>query len=1104
MDAMASSRPNVLYGVAHDLRADCDTPNLRRLLASADGVAFSRAFCQAPYCTPSRASWFTGRRPSVTDIHTFEQNTPPVLPNPSNDNEVNYDRLLNLKYFDELEGHSAQDSVLAARRAVAAHAPIRTAVARAFADAGYTTHGAGITLMGGKHEQHCPACWTDGYQHVSWYDSLNGLVRNDRSNCGNGRRACTTTFEHSHDASVAAVGVAWIRGWRQQQRAQQQQKPPFFLMLGFWGGHMDYATEQAYYDEYGSNALHLESGWARTDAPQATSRFTRPGPGALSDGEPTPRRVLAKWEEWRRGYRAAEAKLDRAWGELLDELEAPPSLAGGTIVVFHGDHGLSGGEYGSSGKGKLLDVDTRVPLWMRAPGTAAGPNRRLQTPVELLDVFPTLCDLARIPCPRRVEWDSADASATDAAGAAAAGYRGIDGIAVQPTAFAEAPLDGRSLLPLLLDDDAATEAAAARWAERAVAHSQPRCLQANEAGKALQRGDDAKTHWACLSVHIDGIEWMGTSVRSPRHRFVVWAPWDSVALQPRLAPNPETHAAGGFVELYEFSGDEYRRDGGRWLRATSGSRDLGYESINLVPPGVAWWRLPTEVTDTCERLHALALAYWRREPPSRAVAMAASSPPPPHPPPLPAADATAVVQSPSPPPPPPAADATAVVQSPAVSCKSWCMTSTAKAKQSWANVCAFEGCSGCSPCPHPHRPPPPLLPSPSLPPPWWSWHRPSPPPAEPSPPPSLPPWYLQVQEAWVLPPPPPPPPLPSPRQPSPLSPPPLPPAPDPPDPPEFPDESEEDQRFAAPHTGADSVTGGASHNDVSSTTAAKALHTRSPSSVNVLGLVLVLGVALVLAACITCICRCTYTCLRRDHPKEGPQRISPARGLQHLPGRSKGRGRPMKLPQSESLSTTKQGRLRARLRRLRKEEAEEDVEEESEDEYEEVELEENGGGAVEEQEEKHTEEEGWEEAGEAAEEAGVETGEETGEENDEEAKEEELVEDEEKAGQVVLLVEHDGQAQTNGEKRAVMHATSRVCWAELGGELPREEETVAEVKVVRGVRASEPVVIDDDDDDELGRQGRRRRRSSSRRGRRGPRYALQQDTGSHDEPGNWI
>ena len=67
--ADASVRPNVLYAVAHDLRHDLSSHALRGI-ATDRGCRFVLAFAQAPYCAPSRNSFFTGRRTTVTGVHT--------------------------------------------------------------------------------------------------------------------------------------------------------------------------------------------------------------------------------------------------------------------------------------------------------------------------------------------------------------------------------------------------------------------------------------------------------------------------------------------------------------------------------------------------------------------------------------------------------------------------------------------------------------------------------------------------------------------------------------------------------------------------------------------------------------------------------------------------------------------------------------------------------------------------------------------------------------------------------------------------------------------------------------------------------------------------
>jgi arylsulfatase len=71
-----SERPNILWICTDQQRSDTihalgnaqiRTPHLDRL--AAEGVAFTRAYCQAPICTPSRASFLTGRYPSTIHVN---------------------------------------------------------------------------------------------------------------------------------------------------------------------------------------------------------------------------------------------------------------------------------------------------------------------------------------------------------------------------------------------------------------------------------------------------------------------------------------------------------------------------------------------------------------------------------------------------------------------------------------------------------------------------------------------------------------------------------------------------------------------------------------------------------------------------------------------------------------------------------------------------------------------------------------------------------------------------------------------------------------------------------------------------------------------------
>ena len=77
-------------------------------------------------------------------------------------------------------------------------------------------------------------------------------------------------------------------------------------------------------------------------------------------------------------------------------------LADNTIIVLWSDHGWKLGEYRGWGKMTNYEIDARVPLIIAGPNLAAS-GHKTDSLVELLDLFPTLCDLAKIKTPEFVD-----------------------------------------------------------------------------------------------------------------------------------------------------------------------------------------------------------------------------------------------------------------------------------------------------------------------------------------------------------------------------------------------------------------------------------------------------------------------------------------------------------------------------------------------------------------------------------------------------------------------------------------------------------------------------------------------------------------------------
>jgi arylsulfatase A-like enzyme len=108
-----------------------------------------------------------------------------------------------------------------------------------------------------------------------------------------------------------------------------------------------------------------------------------------------------QWKKVLQGYLASVAFADAQLGRLLESLEAS-EYNKNTIIVLWSDHGMHMGEKENWEKFTLWEEATRVPFMIKAPGlTTAGSNTN--QPVSLLDIYPTLAELAGFDVPEHCD-----------------------------------------------------------------------------------------------------------------------------------------------------------------------------------------------------------------------------------------------------------------------------------------------------------------------------------------------------------------------------------------------------------------------------------------------------------------------------------------------------------------------------------------------------------------------------------------------------------------------------------------------------------------------------------------------------------------------------
>ena len=358
-------RPNILFLFPDQLRADwlgcagqvpVRTPAIDALAAR--GVRFTRAYCAAPLCAPSRAAVAGGQRPHRLGV---------------NDNRDDYplDRLTVYRLLRDAGYRVGAVGKTDLHKAT--HWNGRDGWTARMGVLGFTE----TCDSAGKWDavNHCRPTPHDPYTsyldqqgcldlHVADYER-----RRTTSPKAAASWASPLPREHHTDDFVGRAGVAMLESFPSEA--------PWFLQVNFPSPH----------DPFDPPAELL--------ARYATMAFPLPA----NSGETVSQEVH---QQARRAYAALCEGVDEWCGRLLDVVARRGELDH-TLVVFASDHGELLGDHGRWGKSLFYVSSVNVPLVMAGAGTAAG-GRVSDALVELTDLPATFLELAGLPAPP--EWES--------------------------------------------------------------------------------------------------------------------------------------------------------------------------------------------------------------------------------------------------------------------------------------------------------------------------------------------------------------------------------------------------------------------------------------------------------------------------------------------------------------------------------------------------------------------------------------------------------------------------------------------------------------------------------------------------------------------------
>ena len=355
----ASKKKNILFIMVDDLRPELNiygenkisSPHIDALAKS--GVVFNRAYSNVPVCGASRASLLTGIRPTSKRFLRYNASIKKEAPNALNlvkhlKNEgyttISNNKITHLKYDIEEWDEEWYPSSKKWRN--------------------YITEENILLESNGKH----------GYA----YESPD--VDDDAYN----------------DGETANKSIQDLKNLKATGK-------PFFLAVGFVKPHLPFNAPKKYWDLYDFNKIELpKNNQFQANVPNRARHLW----GELRYYKDIPKKGQVSNELAKKlihGYYASVSYVDAQVGKLIKGLD-DLGMRENTTIILVGDHGWSLMEHGLWVKHSNFEVALQVPLIISDSDIQK--NKKTNSIAELVDLYPSICDLANISKPAHLEGNS--------------------------------------------------------------------------------------------------------------------------------------------------------------------------------------------------------------------------------------------------------------------------------------------------------------------------------------------------------------------------------------------------------------------------------------------------------------------------------------------------------------------------------------------------------------------------------------------------------------------------------------------------------------------------------------------------------------------------
>ncbi len=387
------AKPNILFVSIDDLRPTLGvfgdtiviTPHLNQL--ANEGITFRQTFCQAAVCAPSRASLMTGLRPDSTRVwhlgDKFREINPGIVTMPQYFSKFGYYTVNIGKIFHNYmpDSISWDEPDLRPSQYVRPEWLGRD----------------GETFYISEEVNKAQAIKRDSLLN------LRPIRYADGWNTGPAWEAANVHDTLYYDGAQTELAKRTITRLIKKDQ-------PFFLGLGFFRPHLPFAVPKKYWNMYDLEKIPTAPNPdVPTDAPLFTmnsmyelrhydgfGHIGHPSSGYRMNSDTA--RIL------KQGYYASVSYIDVLLGDLINHLKNL-GIYENTIIVVWGDHGWKLGDHNSWGKMTNYNIDLQVPLIIRDPNQK---RRGVHTTAitELVDLFPSMCELAGIKVPEYMQGTS--------------------------------------------------------------------------------------------------------------------------------------------------------------------------------------------------------------------------------------------------------------------------------------------------------------------------------------------------------------------------------------------------------------------------------------------------------------------------------------------------------------------------------------------------------------------------------------------------------------------------------------------------------------------------------------------------------------------------